>query len=275
MRIIKSIIVAASLVILGSCSTPKNIAYFPDLTDGEVIVTQEVTPWVVRPEDKLSIVVNSKDGSLANLFNLPITTRRLGDGSITNGAAKNYSYLNGTEGISNYTVNPEGNIDFPVLGELHVAGLTRSQVASLIKEKLISGNYVKDPTVTVEFLNSGISVMGEVESPGRYDINRDRLTILDALTLAGDLTIYGQRNNVLVIRQLEDGKSISYRLDLTDGKKLIESPAYYLQQNDVVYVEPNPFRKRETTVNGNSVLNASFWVSIASLLTTIAVIVFK
>lgn len=274
MKIFKSIIIAASVVILGSCSTPKNITYFPTLTDGDVFVTQEIVPIVVKPENKLSIIVNSKDGSLSNLFNLPITSQRIGGGGVA-GANRSYTYMTGNEGVSNYTVDPEGDIDFPVLGKIHVAGLTRSQVAALIKEKLISGNYVKDPTVTVEFLNAGISIMGDVNGPGRYDINRDHLTILDAIALAGDLTINGKRENVLVIRQLPDGKSISYRVDLTDGKQLIESPAYYLQQNDVIYVEPNDYKKRQTTVNGNNVLNASFWVSVASLLTTVAVLVVK
>lgn len=126
---------------------------------------------------------------------------------------------------------------------------------------------VKDPTVTVEFVNTGINVMGEVMTPGRYDINRDHLTVLDALSLAGDLTINGRRENVKVLRE-ENGQTKVYTLDLTDLNKLVKSPAYSLQQNDVVYVEPNDFRKRQTTVNGNNALSTGFWISVASLITS-------
>lgn len=268
------------LILLGitglfsSCSTPKNIAYFPDLADGEVITVQQAKPIVVQPDDKLSIIVNSKDGSLADLFNLPITSRRVGTQS-NSGATATRNYISSNEGISYYTVDPDGNIDFPVIGKIHVAGMTRSQLASDIKKRLVADNYVKDPVVTVEFISTGISIMGEVTSPGRYDINRDRLTILEALAMAGDLTIQGQRENVLVIRPSDDGTQTAYRVNLTDGEKLIKSPVFYLQPNDIVYVEPNSFKKRQTTVNGNNVLNASFWVSVASLLTSVAVLIFK
>ena len=116
--------------------------------------------------------------------------------------------------------------------------------------------------------------MGEVLAPGRYDMNRDNITILEALSLAGDLTIQGKRDNVMVIRE-EDGQLKTYRVDLTNGQQLMSSPAFYLKQDDIVYVEPNGVRKRQTTVNGNTALSASFWVSVASLLTSVAVLIFK
>ena len=152
--------------------------------------------------------------------------------------------------------------------------MTRSEVAGFIKGELMGRDLVKDPTVTVEFLNTGVSVMGEVLAPGRYDMNRDNITILEALSLAGDLTIQGKRDNVMVIRE-EDGQLKTYRVDLTNGQQLMSSPAFYLKQDDIVYVEPNGVRKRQTTVNGNTALSASFWVSVASLLTSVAVLIFK
>ena len=133
---------------------------------------------------------------------------------------------------------------------------------------------INDPVVTVEFSNLYISVLGEVNNPGRYGIDRDKITLLDAIGMAGDLTIYGKRQNVVVMRE-EEGKQLFYRVDLTSVDDLYSSPVYYLQQKDVVYVEPNETRARQSTVNGNNVRSTSFWVSIASLLTSVAVLIFK
>ena len=176
--------------------------------------------------------------------------------------------------MSGYTINKDGNIDFPVLGHIHVAGMTREEIASYIKEELVSKNLVKDPVVTVEFMNLTVSVLGEVATPGRFNIDKDRLTLLDALSMAGDLTVYGKRENVLVQRE-ENGKKTLYQVNLNSGYDLYASPVYYLQQNDIVYVEPNSMKARQATVNGNNVRSASFWMSLASLLTTITVLIVK
>lgn len=267
---LKKILFATQLCVLFlvSCTTPKNVTYFQDLADGDVSEAIPVKDIRIRPEDKISIVVNSKDPMLADLFNLPVISHRVGTGTGALSSMSNSQY------VSYYTVNSKGDIDFPVLGEIHIGGMNRAEVAAYIKKRLLSENLVKDPVVTVEYANTGISVIGEVLRPGRYDINRDRITLLEAISLAGDLTIQGERESVLVIRD-EDGRQKAYRVDLTDAKSLQNSPAFYLQQNDVVYVEPNAVKKRQTTVNGNNVLSASFWVSVASLLTSIAVLVFK
>ena len=176
--------------------------------------------------------------------------------------------------VSYYTVDSNGDIDFPVIGEIHIAGMTREEVASYIKNRLVKDKLVNDPVVVVEFVNVGVILAGEVNKPGRYEVNRDHITILEALGMAGDLTIQGKRENVLVVRE-ENGKPKAYYVDLTKAQDLMNSPVYYLQQNDYVYVEPNNMRKRQSTVNGNNVLSASFWVSIASLMTSIAVLIFK
>lgn len=267
---LKKIFIAAHLCVLFlfSCTTPKNVTLLQDLSDGDVSEAISVKDIRIKPEDKLSIVVNSKDPMLADLFNLPVISHRVGTGTSALSTMSNSQY------VSYYTVNSKGDIDFPVLGEIHIAGMNREELAAYIKGRLVKENLVKDPVVTVEYTNTGISVLGEVTRPGRYDINRDRLTLLEALGMAGDLTIQGVRENVLVLRD-ENGRQVAYRIDLTDAKSLQNSPAYYLQQNDVVYVEPNAVKKRQTTVNGNNVLSASFWVSVASLLTSIAVLVFK
>lgn len=269
------ILCVATVALAASCSTPKNITYFQDLDQTAVLDMADRQMIRIEPEDKISIVVKSKDPALAELFNLSISTNRIGNNTSTSGNTATIRTYSGTsESMSNYTVDPKGDIDFPILGTLHVAGMTRFEVAAFIKGELIGRNLVKDPVVSVEFLNTGISVMGEVTNPGRFDMNRDNITVLDAIALAGDLTIQGQRENVLVLRE-ENGQMKTYRIDLTNASQMVRSPGFNLKQNDIVYVEPNPMKKRSTTVNGNSVLNASFWVSVASLLTSVAVLIFK
>ena len=256
--------------LLSSCRTSRDVVYFQDLKPGETeIALPEVQAVTVQPEDKISIIVNSRDPQLTDLFNLPIVSRQLGQSLRSGGNSSGNS-----QGISGYTVNADGDIDFPVIGKIHVAGMKREEIAQFIKDKLIADNLVKDPVVTVEFMNLCISVLGEVNNPGRFSIDRDYMTILDALSMAGDLTIYGNRYKVLVMRQ-EGSLQRVYGVDLTSGEHVYTSPAYYLQQNDVVYVEPNSVKARQSTVNGNNVRSTSFWISLASLLTSIGILVFN
>lgn len=255
---------------LVACSTPARITYFQDLRPGEseqqVVAATEIK---VRPGDKLSIIVNSRDPQLTQLFNLPYVGQQIGQGSVTSNATSSNS-----QGVSGYTVDEQGMIDFPVLGKIEIVGKNREEIAAFIKEELLAKNLVKDPVVTVEYMNLCISVLGEVASPGRYSIDRDKVTLLDAISMAGDLTIYGKREKVLVLRE-EYGVQRVYGVNLCSAEHLYTSPVYYLRQNDVVYVEPNNVRARQATVNGNNVRSTSFWISLASLLTTIAVLVFK
>ena len=249
-------------ITLFSCSTPQNISYMDGVPNGVVF---DNAPQMIKVQvgDKISIVAKSKDPQLSELFNLAVASQRIG-------SANNSS----SQQMSCYNVASDGCIEFPVIGKIKVAGMTREQIAETIKQKLISENLVKDPVITVEFENLHFSVMGEVNNPGQYSIDRDNISLLDALSKAGDLTIYGRRDNVLVMRQ-ESGQKKVYRVNLTSADSIANSPVAYLQQNDVVYVDPNNMRKRQSTVNGNNVLSASFWVSIASLLTSIAVLIVK
>lgn len=267
-KLIYLLLLLTGVTVLSSCGSSKQVVYFQDLKPGESeIKLPEVKAITIRPEDKISIIVNSRDPQLTDLFNLPYVTRRLGQS--TN------AYSTGTsQGVSVYTVDADGEIDFPVLGKIYVAGMKREEIAEYIKSELIKENLVKDPVVTVEFANLCISVLGEVNNPGRFSIDRDRLTVLDALSMAGDLTIYGNRYKVMVLRQEGDVQRV-YGLDLTSGEHVYSSPAYYLQQNDVVYVEPNAVKARQSTVNGNNVRSTSFWISLASLLTSVAILIFN
>lgn len=255
-----------------SCSAPSHITYFQDLRPGEseqqVVAATEIK---VRPGDKLSIIVNSRDPQLSQMFNLPYVTQQIGRASASGSSG---SVNNSSQGISGYTVDEKGQIDFPVLGKLEIAGKNREEIAAFIKGELLAKDLVKDPIVTVEYMNLCISVLGEVVSPGRYSIDRDKVTLLDAISMAGDLTIYGKREKVLVLRE-ENGVQRVYGVNLCSAEHLYTSPVYYLRQNDVVYVEPNNVRARQSTVNGNNVRSTSFWLSLASFLTTIGVLIFK
>jgi polysaccharide export outer membrane protein len=217
---------------------------------------------VIQPKDVLSIVVSSQNPELAMGFNLPLLTFQAGSTQ----TASSYS-----QRLLGYSVDVEGNIDFPILGKLKVAGLTRDQLSEMIKQTLIRENLIRDPIITTEFLNFKVSVIGEVRSPGTFTLDDDRVTILEALGRAGDLTIYSKRENVLVRREI-DGIVSFHRVDLR-SKVLLNSPVYYLQQNDVVYVEPNKTRAGQSRINENR--SMGMWISLASLLTSMAVLFLK
>lgn len=252
-----------------SCSAPKEIAYFQDLKPGqENVIPVNASPIRFQPNDKLTIIVSTTDSRLNALYNMPVASTNLGnsssDGSLTTSGA------NGN--VMPYTIDSQGNINFPVLGKLHIAGMTREEVAEYIRRELISRDLAKNPIVTVDYLNLSVSVMGEVNHPGRFAISREDFTILDALSAAGDLSIYGKRDNIMVLRE-ENGAQKVYQIDLSSGKDLTKSPVYYLRQNDVIYVEPNATKARTSTPNGNTLLTPAFWISIASFGMTVALFV--
>ncbi|MDE6006718.1 MAG: polysaccharide biosynthesis/export family protein [Muribaculaceae bacterium] len=270
MKLSRILLVCAgtALLMLSSCKAPQNIAYFQNEEMIFPIAQQE--QFKLQPGDKLNIIVKAKDPMVSELFNLPTYSQRLGASSSTSSAsgATSQVYRGAmADGVSSYTVTPQGMIDFPVLGMLKVAGMTRAELAGFIKGELVGRDLVKDPTVIVEFLNTGINVLGAVNTPGRYEVNADSYTLLEALAVAGDLQIGGQRENIKVLRE-EDGSIRVYTIDITDLKKAAGSPAFYLRPNDVVYVEPNDMMKRSSTINGNNALSTSFWISVASLVTT-------
>lgn len=253
------------LVLLASCNAQKEIVYFQDtVVDAPVQIANQLT-IKAQPLDQLHIVVNTKDPETASLFTLHQPSNRMY--ALSNASAYSEVYL------ATYTVDEQGNIDFPVLGTIHVGGLTRQQIASKIKQDLIKGDYVKDPIVTVNFANAQFTVAGEVSRPGKYSFDKDRITLMEALGMAGDLTILGRRDNVKVIRE-ENGKRMTYCIDMRSSK-MFDSPAYYIKQNDVIYVEPNKVRAGQSTINDNSFKSVSLWVSISSLLTSVAVLIFK
>ena len=246
-----------SATVLATSCAATQIAYFQDVTLETPEQVQIVNEIRVQPEDELMILVSSKEPMLMTLFNLPYNTRQIGSNSES---------ASGSRGTLGYTVRKDGTIDFPILGSVHIAGMTREEIATYLKERLISENLVNDPIITVDFMNLTITVLGEVAHPGRFNIDKDRLTILEALGMAGDLTVFGKRENVLVQREDDNGEKVFYTVNLNSVKELYESPVYYMKQNDVIYVEPNRTKAGQATVNGNTVRSAGFWMSLVSFL---------
>lgn len=273
-RALKAPITAVALLTLVSCGTPQNIAYFQDVYNDTVLNMDSVKPIRIQTSDQISVIVNALDGQVAAMFNLPYYTRRIGEAQTLTSTAGTGSSLTAANSISGYTVDAEGNIDFPVIGKIKLAGKTRGEAEEYIKQLLVDSKQIKDPVVTVEFMNLGFSVLGEVNRPGRFKIDRDYFSLLDAIGLAGDLTINGERENVTVIRH--DGKEEHiYKVNILNTRQLYSSPAFYIQQGDIVYVTPNDRRRRESTINGNNVRSTSFWISIGSLMTSVALLILR
>lgn len=259
---------------LGSCMTPKNVAYFQDAEDIRGMTLQKEQPFRLRPKDKINIVVNSSDPMLVQQFNLTSVTRNMNALGTTTTPQTSIGGNSSGSSLLAYTVDEQGDINFPVLGKVAVGGKTRNEVAEYIRARLIERELVLDPVVTVEYVNLTVNVLGEVNRPGRINAQKDYLTILDAISEAGDLTITGQRENVMVMREV-DGEDQTYVINLCDRQNTLSSPAYYLQQNDVVYVSPNPKKQRESKSLGNTLNQTSFWLSLASFLTTLGTVLLK
>lgn len=245
------------IIVLSSCASQKHISYLQNTPNGYQQKGEDNYEIRVRPDDLIAIMVNSKDPQLAQMFNLPILSPQSNDGSVAQTR------------VLGYLVDKKGKINFPQLGSIKVGGMTRNEITEFIQNQIISKGYFNDPIVTIQFLNFKVSVMGEVNRPGTINVPSDRITIFDALSAAGDLTIYGKRDNVKVIREINGKKTVSI-VDLRDAN-ILDSPFYYLQQNDVVYIEPNKARAGQREINQNR--SAGTWASIGSVLVSIATLI--
>lgn len=239
-------VVVTVLTMLSSCSTPKDIAYFQDFNMGKSIMVQNPVEIKFKADDEIRISVSSGKPELDAQFSL-----------------KSSSSGSGDEG-SRYTIDTEGYIRFPMLGKIHVAGLNRQELQEVIRDEIMARGLIRDPIVTVDYSNLYVIILGDVGT-GRVQIDRDKFTILDAIGSSGDLKITGQRTNVKVIRE-NYGKKTVYEVNLCSAEDLYASPVYYLQQNDVIYVEMNKKEKRNSTVMGNSTVQPSFWMGLATFI---------
>lgn len=230
-----SIIVLLVAVLATSCISQRKMSYLRDVTAASAdSINQTYQPLdenYITKGDLLSIFVNALDVQAVQAFNMPVA-------NVQNLGSKMVTSNTGSGSLQGYWVDPEGNIDFPVLGKLHIEGMTTTQLKDTLTQ-LISRS-VKDPIININFMNFYVTVLGEVKNPGRHAVGSQGMTIFEALGLAGDLTIYGKRNNVLVSREV-NGKMEFARLNLND-QAIFASPYYHIRQNDVIYVEPNNAR---------------------------------
>jgi polysaccharide biosynthesis/export protein len=241
-----------------SCTPRKEVVYYQNIDS--LVTLEKVNNYEIKiqPDDLLMIIVSAEDVESAFPFNL--TTASVP----TSFGMNNFV---GQQSLQTYLVDTNGTIVFPVLGKLEVAGLSRTELLELLETRI--GKYIKNPIINIRRLNFKISVQGEVNAPGNYTINSDRVTLIEAISLARDLTIYGKRDNILIIREVNGVKTYN-RVDITKAD-FINSPFYYLAQNDVVYVEPNKVR-----INGAAIgSNTGVIISITSLLITIIALIAK
>lgn len=271
MKIKTSSLLFITIVFLSSCKTSNQITYFQDLdTHSAIQSTEQYANYETKicPDDQLSIFVSSVNPNAVAVFNLPLASYLDVDDSKDISDSKNAGApkLSVTATLQTYLVDSKGYINFPVIGQIHVAGLTRSQLIDLLEEKISA--YAKSPLVSVKIQNFKINVLGEVMIPGTKIVSNERVSVLDAIGMAGDLTIYGDRTNVLLIRD-NNGTKKFYRFDLTSSE-ILSSPYYYLQQNDVIYVEPNKARKGNSRYSQSAQFNISVASTIVSAISVLA-----
>ena len=262
---IKQIIFFALIVttafLLGSCGSTKNVAYFQNSDTVDLSQSQFLYDAKIMPKDQLTITVSTTNDEAAVPFNLTVPTPQ----SVNSRSSYSQAML------QTYLVDNSGNITYPIIGEIHVGGLTKSEAENMIREKIkVYMAETENPIVTVKMTGYQISVIGEVARPGTFTVSREKITVLEALAQAGDLTIYGMRNNVQLIREDADGKKAIYFLNLNDAN-LINSPYYYLQQNDVIYVTPNKVKAQNSSVGSMT----SLWFSATSILISLTSLLYN
>lgn len=251
-----------SLLLFAACSVPKDVAYFQgvdQLTPVQIEQMNQVYSSKICPDDLLTITVTAWDPSAVTPFNPPVYSYAI-QGEVNVGSASQ---------LHTYLVDPEGYINFPVLGKMQIIGLSKQEFSDLLQNKI--AKYVKDPIVNVQIVNYKVTLMGEVVRPGTINIRNDRLSIIDAIGQAGDLTINANRKNIMIIREI-NGKKEFGRIDVTDPA-LFASPYYFLRQNDVVYIEPNNAKKRNANYSQAQQYNLTIFATLMSTVSVISSII--
>lgn len=254
-------LIVISMMITG-CGSTKNVAYFKNSDSVDLSKSQFLYDARIMPKDILTITVSTTDPEAAIPFNLTVAT-------VQSQSLRASTTTQPT--LQSYIVDNEGNIDFPLVGTLHVGGLTKGEAEQLVLGKIKP--YMSDtekPIVTVRMINYKISVIGEVARPGMFTVANEKISILEALAQAGDLTIYGVRDRVKLIREDATGKKEIHVLNLNDAN-IINSPYYYLQQNDIVYVEPNKVKSQNSSVGSMTTL----WFSATSILISLTSLLYN
>ncbi len=250
----KIVLLVFSLTLLLSCASKKKVVYLQDIDQTKSYDSSTLYEPKLQPDDLLSIIVSAENPELSVPFNLPQIQG-------------NYEINNNQNGIKTYLVDNFGYIEFPVIGKLKLGGLTRTEATA----KLVTavGEYIKNPIINLRILNFKVSILGEVLKPSSFTLSSERITLLEAISMAGDLTIYGKRNNILIIREAE-GKKTYNRVDITKSD-FLNSPFYYLAQNDIVVVEPNKTRVNASVIGPN----VTATISAISVLVTLIVVLLR
>lgn len=254
------ILLTSAIVLLTSCGSVKNVAYLQNSDYIDFNRSEYLYDARIMPKDVLTITVNTVNPEASAPYNLIVRSTLTSTSSLVSTSGGS---------LQTYLVGNDGTIEFPVLGTLQVGGLTKAQCEQMIHDKLRPFmNVAENPVVTVRMSNYKISVLGEVNRPGMFTVGNEKINILEALSQAGDLTIYGVRDKVKLIRENAQGKKEIHTLDLNDAN-IISSPYYYLQQNDIVYVEPNKVKAKNSTIGQSTTLwltSTSILISLTSLL---------
>ncbi len=250
--------IIACFLLLTGCAKPENYVYINDIQPNLPIAIQEPMPLRLKNGDKLTITVHSRDQELADIFNIKNSTEN----------ASGYH----RQQVA-YTVDDNGNIDMPVIGSVQVSGLSRLEVQNTIRHKLLTSKLVRDPIVAVEFVDMAYYVVGDIGG-GRHEINRDVVTLVEAISECGDILVTGRRDNILVLRTI-DGIQTPYEVNLLRTSNLYSSPVYYLQQGDVIYVRPTTMKIDQTSAYGSAVRTPIFWIGLLNMILGVAALIIK
>jgi len=276
-----SVFLLLSILILSSCSGAKKVAYFQKYSSTADSLKEHnpasgLYDARIKPKDMLSITVVTSESEASKNYNLVVP--QLYDPAnlsiASSSAGLSTSMLNSVPTLQSYMVDNEGTINFPVIGNLKVGGLTRKELEKMLQEKLASAFNKEVPIITIRIINYSVNILGEVIRPGKYNTVNDRMTIFEGLAMANDMTIYGRRDNVKVLRENADGTKNFITVNLND-KNVINSPAYYLEQNDVVYVEPNKAKSGSSKIGAEETLSVSALSVLISLTSIVVTVLHK
>ena len=252
-------ILALLVLMLAGCSSSKNVPYFQNVDQVNLEASKGLYDARIMPKDMLTITVSTTDPEAASPFNLTVSKPISITGNLSAGANSLQSYL----------VDNDGYIEYPIIGKVHVGGLTKNECQDFIRGKIKPFlAETENPIVTVRMSSYRVTIIGEVNRPCVIPVETEKMSILEALAQAGDLTIYGKRDNIMLIRENADGQKTTHRLNLNDAG-IINSPYYYLQQNDVIYVEPNSVKAQNSAIGSSTTI----WFSFIGIVTSIASLV--
>lgn len=255
-NLMKTLVVVMLAALFAGCNASKRVVY--EFNKEEIAKSVLADGQIrIKPLDRITVVVSSQNPELAAPFNAPSSYNSMSANPLGT------SSTNGLQSVQVRTVGEDGMLEMPIIGKVLCTGKTRNELANEIAKKIVDGGYISDAVVNIQFADMKVFVLGEVARPGQFDITRDKITVLEALAMAGDMTIFGNRANVMVVRRTSDDKHEVFELNFLEGSQMT-SPAFYLQQGDVVYIQPNKYKAATSEINQNR----TFWISIASTLIT-------